>query len=76
MLLENLATRRQRLEAALADFRYRRFLAQEELEAIDRQIAQIEGALNENEAARRDTETEAAINQAKAEAAAVENGGS
>lgn len=59
----------------MADLRYRRFLAQQEVDALDRQAAQIEGALNENEAARRDAETEAAINQAKAEAVATENGG-
>lgn len=75
MISENQKARQATLEYELRSLLYRRLLLEREKEIIDQRIGQIEGALNENEAAGRDIGTQAAIDQAKAEAEAVKDGG-
>jgi prefoldin subunit 5 len=57
--------RRGRLNTTLKDLVYRRLQLTREIEDLDRNIVAIEGALNENEATRRDISTEEAIKQTK-----------
>lgn len=57
--------RRGRLNTTLKDLVYRRLQLTREIEDLDRNIAAIEGALNENEATRRDISTEETIKQTK-----------
>jgi len=61
MLEQENTNRRMRLEMGLKDLCYRRVLLQRELEVLDQQILKFEGSLAENEATRRDINTEAAI---------------
>jgi hypothetical protein len=53
--------RRARIDNDLKELCYRRVLLERELEGLDEQIRYLEGALLENEATRRDLNTEAAI---------------
>ena len=71
MLTEQLSERRARLEGELSQLSYRRLLLTRDLEAIDKRIPVLEGAINENDAASRDVATQAAIDKAAAEAAAT-----
>ncbi len=59
--------RRGRMNAALKDLVYRRLLLTREIENLDKNIATIEGAINENETTRRDLNTEEQIKKAKEE---------
>ncbi len=65
MLKEQNAERHTQLEAELSRLCYRRLLLKRELEAIDKNILQLEGAIRENEATLRDLKTEEAIEAAK-----------
>jgi len=65
MLKEQLDGRHVRMERELSQLCYRRLLLTRELETIDKRIAQLEGAIQENEAASRDAATEAAITAAR-----------
>jgi hypothetical protein len=76
VIAENRQSRRTVIDGELRDLLYRRLLLERERDAIDKRIGYLEGALNENEATRRDADTEAAINQAIAEAVANRDGGS
>lgn len=55
------------MNAALKDLVYRRLLLTREIENLDKNIATIEGAINENETTRRDLNTEEQIKKAKEE---------
>ncbi len=71
MLTEANALRHGRLEQELSSSCYRRLLLVRELEAIDKHIGELEGAIRENEATARDIATQQAIDAAKA----ADNGG-
>jgi hypothetical protein len=61
MLAQENMNRRARLDAQFRELCYRRVILQRELEALEKQILKYEGAITENEATRRDINTEAAI---------------
>jgi len=65
VLREHLNERKVSLEAELLQLCYRRLLLTRELEAVDKRIPQIEGALSENEAAIKDAATQEAIDKSK-----------
>lgn len=71
MLTEQNAQRHAILEKELSQLSYRHLLLVRELEAIDKHITELEGAIRENEATRRDLQTQASIDAAKA----ADNGG-
>jgi len=66
MLKERNAERHAALERELAQLSYRRLLLCRQIEEADKRIGQVEGALAENEAAKRDLETQATIDAATA----------
>lgn len=72
MLKEQNAGRHATLEKELSQLSYKRVLLCRQLEAADKQIGQLEAALAENEATKRDIETDEAIRVAKAEAPVIE----
>lgn len=67
MISENRETRQNALQNGLRNLLYRRYQIEFEMKEIDKNILTIEGALNENETVRRDINTQAAIDQAKAQ---------
>jgi|WetSurMetagenome_2_1015567.scaffolds.fasta_scaffold1379827_2 hypothetical protein len=72
MITENRYARRATIDAELRDLLYRRLLLEREREALEKRINYLEGALNENEAIRRDIDTDAAIQAAQVDKPAEE----
>jgi len=66
MLSKANAERHGQLERELSLLCYRRVLLCRQVEEADKRIGQLEAALQENEAAKRDIETQATIDAAKA----------
>ena len=66
MLREANVERHAKLERELAQEAYQRVLLYRQAEEADKRIGQLEAALQENEAAKRDIETQATIDAAKA----------
>ena len=65
MIKENQIQRREHLDKEILGLCYQRMVLQRQLEDIEKQIRMKEGAVNENEALRRDIDTEEAITKAK-----------
>lgn len=65
MISKNQEARRDVINTTLLNLLYRKLMIQRELEDIDKRIMQIEGAMNENEALRRDVNTQAALDANK-----------
>lgn len=66
MLKDQNAERHTRLQRELGQLCYRRLMLTRELEGIDKTIVQLEGAVAESQATRRDIQTDEAIQAAKA----------
>ena len=65
MIKENQIQRRERLDKELLQLLVKRMVLQKQLEDVEKQILMQEGAVNENEALRRDIGTEEALAKAK-----------
>ena len=65
MIKENQIQRRERLDKELLQLLVKHMVLQKQLEDVEKQILMQEGAVNENEALRRDISTEEALNKAK-----------
>ena len=73
MLKEQNAGRHAQLERELSQLSYKRVLLCRQLEEVDKRMTQFESALAENEATKRDIETDEAIRAAKAAEGVVED---
>ena len=67
MIKKNQIQRRARLEQELGQLCYKRMALQKQLEDVDKQILLKDGAMNENEALRRDISTDEAIKEGQKE---------
>jgi hypothetical protein len=73
MLKEQNAGRHAQLEREVLQLSYKRVLLCRQLDEIDKRMAQFESALAENEAAKRDIQTDEAIRAAQSEEAVVKD---
>ena len=61
VIKENQIQRRNRLDQEILTLLYKRMVLQKQLEDVEKQILSKDGAINENEALRRDINTEEAM---------------